>query len=74
MSTRYNANSIESHLAIEIAAKVIKHMATDQQIEEIVSKGHLSVNGDDGGVSNFEGEFARRIEFLSCTHFKLCFI
>ena len=54
-TVRYNVNSVESHVAIEIVSKVVRLMATDDEVEKIAAEGLLSVNGDDGGVSNFAG-------------------
>lgn len=56
---RYNVNSVESHVAIEIVSKVVRLMATDDEVEKIAAEGLVSINGDDGGVSNFAGSYNR---------------
>jgi hypothetical protein len=53
-STRYNVNSVESHVAIELVSKVAQLMATDEEVDAIAAEGHLTADGTDG-VANFAG-------------------
>lgn len=54
-SQRYNVNNVESHVAIEIIAKVVRVMATDQDFTNAVTSGQLTEHGSKDGVDNFSG-------------------
>ena len=70
----YNVNSVESHIAIEIAAKVVQLMATDDELDHAAAAGSLAVHGSDG-VSNFAGLCVvvswASVAGVCCSHFRM---